>query len=374
MTQVRNSNVRIKCTFGLAAALLMGAAWEAGADVSVTLKRGHEAKNEKPSRPEATGSQVLTDASGFQYFINTDITFATTSSASGAASEASYSGPVSADTSGGGTTMSTLNDAFDGYGTLCLSTDGGLGPCDTGGGKDGGLPGTYVVYNQNGVPTTECGGRQVVFNTQTIGSLAVSRKVYVPDNDQFIRFLNVITNNGGAAVSVNLITGNNLGSDSNTTITATDNGNNTAETSDRWVASFQNFSGTTSSDPRLAHVFFGTGGDVGLASLNFQDGDDNPFWAYSLNLAPGETRSIAIFATGQPTRAAAAAKGAELAGFPANAQACLTAAELVQIANFVTGPPPEPGTPVVEVPTASEYGLLALALLLAGAGLLLFRR
>lgn len=356
-------------TFALAAAMLTGAAFEAVADVSVTLKRErHENKPGKPGN-EATGAQALVDASGLQYFINTDITFATTSSASGAASEASYTGPVSADTSGGGTTSSTLNDAFDGEGALCVSTDGGTGPCVSGGGKVGGVA-TYTMYNDNGVATTECGGRQVVLNAQVIGSLTVQRKVYVPDADEFIRFLSIVTNNGGAAATVNLISANDLGSDNNTTITATDDGDLVAEASDRWVASFQAFSGTTSSDVRLGHTLWGAGGSVGLNNLDFIDGSDNPFWSYTLTLQPGETRSVAWYVTGQENRAAAAAKAAELAAFGPSTQACLSATEVAQIANFA-GIPAEP---VVDVPTASSYGLMALALLLAGAGLALFRR
>src|SRR5664279_5592330 len=60
-------------------------------------------------KPKATGSVALIDNSGLKYFINTNITFSTTSSASGAASEASFTGPIVASTSAGGTTMSTLN-------------------------------------------------------------------------------------------------------------------------------------------------------------------------------------------------------------------------------------------------------------------------
>lgn len=365
--------VRILSVTGLAAAMLAGAAGPALGDVSVTLKRGHhEVKADKAGKPghnaNATGAQVLTDASGFQYFINTDITFATTSSASGAASEASYTGPVSADTSGGGTVSTTLNDAFDGDGSLCVSTDGGTGPCQSGGNIAGF---SYTMYNNNGAATLECGGRQVVLNAQTIGSLTVQRKVYVPATDEFIRFLNVVTNNGGAPATVNLISSNNLGSDAGTTITATDSGNLTAETTDRWVATFQAFSGTTSSDPRLGHVLWGTGGAVGLAAISIADGDDNPFWSYSLTLQPGETRSVAWFVTGQESRAAAAAKAAELAAFGPATQACLTAGELSQVANFAIAGPVEP---TVEVPTASAYGLAALAALLLVAGLALFRR
>ena len=80
---------------------------------------------------------------------------------------------------------------------------------------------------------------------------------------------------------------------------------------------------------------------------------------------------MAWFTTGQETRAAAAAKAAELAEFGTNAQVCLSATEVSQVANFAVA---GPATPIVEVPTTNVYGLIALAALLLGAGLVLFRR
>src|SRR5882724_8176523 len=69
----------------------------------------------------ATGSVQLIDAGGLKYFINTNITFSTSSSASGAASEASFTAPIAASTLAGGSVMQTLSDMFDGYGALCVS-------------------------------------------------------------------------------------------------------------------------------------------------------------------------------------------------------------------------------------------------------------
>src|SRR5260221_10265831 len=91
----------------------------------------------------ATGSVQLIDAAGLKYFINTNITFTTSSSDSGAASEASYVGPIAASTIAGGTTMSTLNDMFDGYGAICVSLTGATGPCAT-------SNASYNLYNKNG--------------------------------------------------------------------------------------------------------------------------------------------------------------------------------------------------------------------------------
>jgi len=47
----------------------------------------------------STGAISLIDAGGLKYFINTDVTFTTSSSASGAASEASYTHQIAASTS-----------------------------------------------------------------------------------------------------------------------------------------------------------------------------------------------------------------------------------------------------------------------------------
>src|SRR5882757_9040556 len=87
----------------------------------------------RPDGSKATGSQALIDASGLKYFINTNITFSTASSASGAMSEASYTAAVAATTLNGGTTSSTLNDAFDGYNSICIAPTGATGPCQSAG-------------------------------------------------------------------------------------------------------------------------------------------------------------------------------------------------------------------------------------------------
>ncbi|MBK8286757.1 MAG: hypothetical protein IPK97_18875 [Ahniella sp.] len=126
------------------------------ADVTSVATDGHKLKvGDKQQRSHLkasprlpnTGEQALTDLSGFEYFINTDITFSTSSSASGAASEASYAAPVNVTTAMNGTVSTTLSDAFDGYNSLCVSTDGATGPCDSTGGGLRGI-GTTTMYNE----------------------------------------------------------------------------------------------------------------------------------------------------------------------------------------------------------------------------------
>lgn len=321
---------------------------------------------------KATGSQALIDNSGVKYFINTDITFSTSSSASGAMSEASYTHAVAATTLNGGTTSSTLNDAYDGYNTLCLSLDNIVSTCETDNEN-------FVIYNKNPPATTECPGsasgtnRQVVFPVQTVASPSVQmwRKVFVPDNDSFARWLNYFKNTGSSPVTLTAVIANNLGSDSNTVITGSSDGSLSAETTDTWVTTFQNYSGTTSSDPRLGHVFQNPGAPVQLAGINFANGDDNPFWGYTFTLNPGETKIIMNFAVVQPSKAASMTKSAQLAGIvtPATALQCLSGAEQSEIANFALIPP-------ILVPTLNGAGLAVLVagLVLAALAVLARRR
>ena len=312
----------------------------------------------------ATGSVSLIDSSGLEWFINTNINFSTTSSASAAVSEASYTGPVNADTLMGGVVASTLNDGFDGGNTVCTSTTA-TGNCSTG-------SASYVIYNQLGsAPTGSCseagGNRLYTFPLQATTAapnVTLQRSIYIPSGDTFARWLNVLTNNGTSTQTINLISANNLGSDGSTKITASSSGALSSITSpaNTWVASFQDWSGSTSSDVRLGHVFSGVGAQQGLAGINFVDGDDNPYWHYSVTLLPGQTKIIAQFATGQPTRAAAAAKAAALAGnanFDGNMGNCLTPTAKAQIVNFATTPPPT--IPVFSLPIlAGLSGLLGL--------------
>ncbi|HEY8020756.1 MAG TPA: IPTL-CTERM sorting domain-containing protein [Thermoanaerobaculia bacterium] len=328
-------------------------------------KPGHSRRQNVPGK--ATGSQSLIDAQGLKYFINTNLTFSTSSSASAAMSEASFTHAVNATTMGGGTTSSTLNNAFNGYNAICLSLDNSFAQCSTDNPN-------IALYNENGPATTECLGatsgvnRQVVFPVQTIGSINVQRKVFVPDNDQFGRWLNYFTNTGSSPQTVTMITSNDLGSGSNTKIVSSSNGDNVADVTDDWITSFQNYSGTTSTEPRLGHILQGPGAATPLVGIHFVDGDRNPYWGYTFTLNPGQTKIIANFVTGQPTKAAANAKSAEISGLPANALQCLTNAERTEIVNF------QAALPIAQVPTLSEAGLLGLGLLLGVFALILLRR
>jgi MYXO-CTERM domain-containing protein len=251
---------------------------------------------------------ALIDGSGLEYFVLTDTT-ETTSSASGAASEASYTKAVPTTTSNGGMTNITLSDAFDGYGALVVNGE---------------------TFTDNGAGVLACNDREILFGTQTIGDLEVTRRAFVADDDAFLRWLNVVTNTGAAAVDVTMSTINNLGSDSNTEVTATSSGDTTVETTDLWIAT-----GGDYDDPRLGHVLQGEDATVGLDTVVFVDGDDGPEWTYeTFSLPAGETAIIMFVVTGQPTNAAAATQSDAIAALEGSVTDCLTPEDAVLIANF----------------------------------------
>ncbi len=146
-------------------------------------------------------------------------------------SEAGYTHAVPATTSAGGTTPETLNDAYDGYETLCISIDNNVER------RAKRATPTSASTTRTVPPRrirTAPVDREFDFNDQTINGLTVSREVFVPDNDSFARWLDIVHNPGSTTADATLLTiANNLGSDNNTVITDDSSGNTTPTTSDR---------------------------------------------------------------------------------------------------------------------------------------------
>ncbi|MCX5771460.1 MAG: CSLREA domain-containing protein, partial [Candidatus Hydrogenedentes bacterium] len=237
--------------------------------------------------------------------------------ASGAANEASYTHTVSASTiSGGLTPQPGIGDAFDSYNHALIERT------------------IEVPYVNNGPASVEANGRQIAFPPQMVDTLEFSRKVFVPEDDTFCRWLNIVTNTGSDPEKVLLIIEGNLGSDGNTLLVDTSNGNTTAETDDTWLVTMQDFAGGTSSDPRLGHILQGGNAEVGVDSVDLVNGNDSTRWEYGFVLEPGETGIIMNFVTGQPTVAAAREKAIELSQPMGVALDYMTPEEKSAVLNF----------------------------------------
>jgi hypothetical protein len=316
-------------------ALVLGAAGAAHADVSLTDQQtfakgprytaARAASVNGISAPLAAGQVPrLIDGTGLEWFINDEVAYVTESSAVGAASDAVFIGAVEATTANGGSELAVLADAFDGYNALQVSVDGGAA----------------VAYNNLGSATADCNGRQIVMPVLSAGGVTVQRKVYIPGNDGFARWMNVVSNGSGAPHTVTLTMVSDLGSDVRTTIGSTSNGDAIADVTDDWVTSYEDFVQGSSRTPRLAHVLQSPGSALRLASLDFTTGDDTPTWSYNLTVPAGGTVTVLNFVAGLGSRADAALKGAQLAALPPWARVCMTSTESTSLANMVTGPLP----------------------------------
>jgi Ca2+-binding RTX toxin-like protein len=283
------------------------------------------------------GDITLTDGVGATWFLSTAAVSASDSaSASGSASEASFTNPTVASTIDGGTESTTLSDAFDGYNTLSTFVGTPAPPSSsttTSSASGSEAPVGALEYSELGAqPTTSCDGRSLDYPAQVNGALTVSRKVFVPSDAGYARWTNTVTNTSDTATTATLYIDSNMGSDSDTRVFDSSTGDTTGDMSDSWVGTFQNWRGTTSSDPRTGHVLQGDGASSSLIEASFVDGNDNLFWTYQLALAPGQTRSILNYTVVRGTQAEAADAAAAIA---ANAPgACMSQDEANAVSNF----------------------------------------
>jgi len=144
-----------------------------------------------------------------------------------------------------------------------------------------------VQFSGNGSATLEDAGREVVIGTQTIGGVEITRKIYVPSSEPWIRHLIIVYNPSASAHTVDLLIQSNFGADGKgyrtgallgTTVRNYSNGGNP------WV--FTNIDGVGASDPMDAYV----------NRNGYGDGDN---WRWNnISLAPGATKVYQFFAGG----------------------------------------------------------------------------
>jgi hypothetical protein len=259
------------------------------------------------------GARSLVDANGLEVMINEDVTSLSGYQASQAVSDASFTAAVAASTSAGGTTMSVLEDAYDGYGAL--SVDG-------------------AYYFGNGPGALECGDRQLVGAPQQMGSLSVQRKVFVPADDAFIRWMNILTNTSAEAVTAELRAGNNLGSDADTIIAATSSGDRLADSSDTWAVTMAAFAEGRSAKPRVLHIWGNDLAAIPADSIDVLYRGDRPRWTRTVTIEPGQTIVELQYSGAYGTAAEAELQGLAIASLEGAAVDCLTQEEWEQVVNF----------------------------------------
>ena len=294
----------------------------------------------------------LKDTNDTKYFINTDVDLLATdtSNASGAVTNATYTKPVTVTSTFigitpwfGFTTVYTvqydvnepLTPAFMGFNGLLVT-----------GFNDQSLV-QPAVYNP-GTPlaSQECEqsgeNRQLVFEAQGFPPLGLQlqRKVFVPSNDAYARWLNIVTNTSAATASVDVSLLGKLASGSNTNVTATSTGDSSVGIQDTWFTTSQVLPGNLQSlQPKLGFVVQGEGATSPATSLGINTNGQTAA-TYHLTIPAGGSQIILTYVTVQGKTKEAKNKASDLVGLPSKAVTCLTEEELAQIVNFAPITPP----------------------------------
>jgi hypothetical protein len=293
----------------------------------------------------------LRDTNGTRYNINTDVEpLLSNSFASGALTDATFEKPVTVTSYfieltpfGWFFTTDTytyhvdvpLTNAFGGFNGLVIT------------GANGAPLPAQLVYNPGeGIVAEDCPqdnkNRQLTFQTQQFPAvnLAVTRKVFVPKNEEFVRWLNVVTNTGSVASQVGITLQGLLGSLSQTKVTATSTGDSTITAADLWWTTSQIVpQGQSSLEPRVGFAVQGAGATVPPRSLGINS-SGQAIATYTPTLEPGQTAIIMTFATVQGNNKQTKQTMERVVTLPAKAVHCLSERELAQVINFAPITPP----------------------------------
>jgi len=190
-------------------------------------------------------------------------------------------------------------------------------------------------------------GREVTIRQNAILGLDVVRKIYVPADGYFGRYLEIVRNPGTAPITVDLAIETNLGSDSGTQVVATSSGDQVLDASDLWIVSDDFSDG--SGDPSLAHVLGGGNAVLPLSAAS-RSGDNLNYRWNGITVEPGQTIVVMHFAAQHRTRQQVRTAAERLVQLPPEAIAGLSLEEAGQILNFAVPPDLSSPLPPVQKP------------------------
>lgn len=189
--------------------------------------------------------------------------------------------------------------------------------------------------------TFEDANREIVTSPQTISGLSVKRKAFVPADGSFARYLEIITNNGSSTAFVTVKIDGDLGSNGQTLIVNTSDGDTTLENTDRYLVTDDSADGMGTaqqpSDPALSHVFDGLDGVLSIDSIALATDELSYEWN-SVSIPAGNTIIIMHFAVQASNRALANNQADSIQGLQGFVLDGLTADEQTQIQNWSLKP------------------------------------
>ncbi|UEM07882.1 S8 family serine peptidase (plasmid) [Skermanella rosea] len=301
---------------------------------------GDTVRGDRIARIETADRGLALDGPAFAYLGTATPTSATTAGSVAAVAAAAERPGAGADDPVQPAAVTFPVQLFDGGGYLWdIWQDGSIfdGSADA---YDGGMALIGFPFLEDA--GTEEDGREIVIGPRSPeGSegISVTRKIFVPGDQTWARFLEVVTNTGTVTTTyaVDIVT--NFGSDLETSVIGTSSGDTVFDPGDQWIVSDDQEAAV---DPTLLHVIRSADGAApSSASLT----EDSLGFTYDLTLAPGESRIVMHFASQNPDQATALAKGPVLASLDGGALAGLSDDEISRIVNFgLSDPEPVAGT------------------------------
>ncbi|MEO8682116.1 MAG: carboxypeptidase-like regulatory domain-containing protein, partial [Vicinamibacterales bacterium] len=250
-----------------------------------------------------------------------------------------------------GSVLDGTSDAYDGAASLTL------------------FSGSQQFFNGQAFATPEDNGREIAItapNNQLTYGLSLRRKIYVPAEGYFARYLEFLTNPGTTPITIDVGVISSLGSNFSTRVVATSNGDSFFSAGDTWLVTDDDYLDTPSGDPSLAFVVAGPGA-ARAPTVEQLFGNDNLLVRWNgVTVQPGQTVAFAHFLVQQPKKTSAIAAAQRLAQLPPEAMAGLSAEERSQILNWAV--PADGSSPLISIGTAAERTAVVSGRALAGDG------
>ena len=204
--------------------------------------------------------------------------------------------------------------------------------------------GTPNRFTGASLASQEISGRQIAIGQSGIAGLNITRKVYVPQDGYFARYLEILSNPTSAPIVVDVrLTANFDVSDCS--VLSTSSGDAVLDVSnpqnpDRWVVVGNPGDETpnTTSPPLTAFAFSGAGGSFPVSTATFAGSQSNTGqlvyqWS-SVSIPAGGTVAFMHFGVQQTSETSAQASVSRLIMLPPEALVGLTAQEMSEVANF----------------------------------------
>jgi len=197
-------------------------------------------------------------------------------------------------------------------------------------------------------PDSNGKNKELVFASQAFPAqnLTLSRKVYVPSNQEWARWVNIVTNTGPAPTQVAIVLLGLAGSSNNTYVVTTSTGDNILTTEDLWFTTAQKVpQGTNSTEPSIGYVVQGPGATTPVANLGISTTSSPPgkvAFSYTPTIPPGGSAVVLTFVTVQGKSKAAKNTVSDIVTtpLPSSAIKCIPEQQLSQIVNFAHITPP----------------------------------